>query len=109
MPLGCAALILGSAFARQDTFQTKRLTFLGAILVVAFINPFYIADLIRFLVQQYLSAVKSVAINNMIPGVLTLRGWSEALFGVVPSRIALLSEGLRDIICLPCHTRSYFS
>jgi hypothetical protein len=92
MPFGCSALILGIVFARRDSFQTKRLTLLCTTLLSALINPFYIADLIRFLELQYLSAVRFVGINSLIPGVLTLRGWSEALFGVVSAPVAPLSE-----------------
>jgi hypothetical protein len=92
MPFGCGVLILGIALVRQDSFQTKRLTLFGTILLVALLNPFYIADLIVFLQQQYLNALKADAINNLIPGVLSLQGWSEALFGVLPSRIASLFE-----------------
>jgi hypothetical protein len=93
LPFGCAALLLGIAFARQDTLQTKLRTLLGAILLVALVNPFYINNLISFLEQQYLTAAQSQPMmNNLIPGVLTLRGWSEALFGVMPSRIAPLFE-----------------
>jgi hypothetical protein len=92
MPFGCFALILGTIFARQDSLRTKRLTLLCATLLVALINPFYISDLIRFLALQYHSAVTYKTMNNLIPGVLSLRGWSEALFGAVPSTIAPLTE-----------------
>jgi len=92
MPFGCAALILGIAFVRQDSFRTKRLTLFGAVLLVVLVNPFYIPDLISFLAQQYLTVTGSTGLNSLMPGVLTWRGWSEALFGVMPDRVAPIVE-----------------
>jgi hypothetical protein len=80
-PIGLCTLFLGVMFARKDTFRTKRLMFMSAILLTALLNPFYLPNLVKFLWQQYNLAANATFLEKLAPNVLTLRGWSELIFG----------------------------
>ena len=82
-PIGFCTLFLGLMFARNDKFRTKRLMLMSAGLLVALVNPFYLRNLIKFLWQQYEVAANATFLDNLAPNVLTLRGWSELIFGVI--------------------------
>jgi hypothetical protein len=84
-PFGFCTLLLGVMFARIDKFCTKRLMLMGAGLLIALVNPFYLRNLIEFLEQQYSTAANTSYLNHLAPNVLTLRGWSELIFGVLIS------------------------
>jgi hypothetical protein len=80
-PLGFCALLLGVTFVRRDKFRSKRLMLMSSILLIALVNPFYLRNLIEFLGQQYYLAANMTSLNHLAPNVLTLRGWSELIFG----------------------------
>jgi hypothetical protein len=81
-PIGFCTLLLGVMFARQDKFRAKRLMLMGAILLIALMNPYYLRNLIQFLGQQYYTAGHATSMNTSAPNVLSLHGWSELIFGV---------------------------
>jgi hypothetical protein len=83
--IGLCTLFLGVMFIRHDKFRAKRLMFMGAILLIALMNPFYLRNLIEFLGQQYYYAANAPLLENLGPKVLTLRGWSELIFGAIMS------------------------
>jgi hypothetical protein len=92
-PIGFCTVVLGLMFVRQEKFRTKRLMLMSAILLVAFVNPYYLRNLIAFLGEQYSLAANATFLDNMMPNVLTLRGWSELIFGVLASsRLALIFD-----------------
>ena len=82
-PIGLCILFLGLIFVRQDKFRAKRLTLMSAFLLVALMNPYYLRNLIEFLGQQYYYAANLAFLVNMAPDLLTLRGWSELIFGAI--------------------------
>ena len=91
-PIGLCTLFLGVLFVRRDKFRTKRLMFMSAILLIILVNPYYLRNLIRFLEQQFYVA-NTTLLDNLAPNVLTLRGWSELIFGtVINSSFALLFD-----------------
>jgi hypothetical protein len=93
-PIGLGTLFLGVLLVRRDKFRTKRLILMGTILLVALLNPFYLRNFMEFLGQQYQMAAHATFNNNMAPNLLTLRGWSELIFGSnTSSPIALLFDG----------------
>ena len=84
-PLGLSTFLLGVMFVRHDTFRAKRLTLMSAFLFVALMNPFYHWNLIEYLGKQYYYAAKATSVINGAPKLLTLRDWSELIFGVIAS------------------------
>ena len=48
-------------------------------------NPYYLRNLIEFLGHQYYMAANVPILDNLAPKLLTLRGWSELIFGVINS------------------------
>jgi hypothetical protein len=84
-PFGLCILILGVMFVRHDTFRAKRLIVMSAILLTTLMNPFYLRNLIGFLEEQYLIAASAAFMDKVMPNVLTLRDWSELIFGVMTS------------------------
>jgi len=92
-PIGFCTLFLGVLLVRHDKFRTKRLMLMSSILLVALLNPFYLRGLIQFLGEQYYTAANATFLDNMVPDVLTLRGWSELVFGTITgSPVAALSD-----------------
>jgi hypothetical protein len=84
-PIGLCTLFLGVMLVRPDRKRPKRLMLMSAILLIALMNPFYLRNLIEFLAQQYYFAANATAPEHMTPNVLTLRDWSELIFGANPS------------------------
>jgi hypothetical protein len=84
-PIGLCTLFLGVMFVRQDKMRTKRLMLMSAILLIALVNPYYLRNLIEFLGQQYYYAANATFMDNLAPNLLTLRDWSELIFGGVHS------------------------
>jgi hypothetical protein len=82
-PIGVCTLILGVMFVRHDTFRAKRLMLMSAILITTLMNPFYLRNLIGFLAEKYGIAAGATSMGQLMPNVLTLRGWSELIFGVM--------------------------
>ena len=72
-------------FVRNDKFRTKRLMFMSAIFLIALMNPYFLSNLIEFLGLQFYIATKGTYMGNMAPDLLTLRGWSELIFGAAGS------------------------
>ena len=91
-PFGAASFLLGVVLVRRDKFRHKRLMVLSAILIVALLNPFYIYNLIAFLSQQYSIASKGRFMDELVTNPLSLRGWSEALFGTVDPKWIIFFE-----------------
>ena len=85
-PIGFCTLFLGVLFVRHDKFRSKWLMLMSAVLLIVLVNPFYLRNLIEFLGQQYYLAANLTALDNLAPNVLTLRGWSELIFGAVTSK-----------------------
>ena len=84
-PIGFGTLFLGVMFIRHDTFRAKRLMLMSAILIIALMNPYYLRNLIEFVGQQFYNAANLRTLDNMAPKLLTLRGWSELIFGAIRS------------------------
>ena len=84
-PIGFGTFFLGAMFIRHDTFRAKRLMLMSAILIIALMNPYYLRNLIEYLGQQFYNAANLRALENMAPKLLTLRGWSELVFGAITS------------------------
>jgi hypothetical protein len=81
-PIGCCIFFLGVILVRCDKFRVKRLMLMGAILLIALVNPYYLRNLIGFLGYQYSLAANASALwDNVAPNVFALRGWSEMIFG----------------------------
>jgi hypothetical protein len=91
-PVGVSCFILGVFFVRRENFRQKLLIASCGILLVAFLNPFYVYNVICFLSQQYFLALHAVSLEAMLPNFLSLRGWSAVLFGPVDPRWILLVE-----------------
>jgi hypothetical protein len=85
-PIGFCTLFLGVLFVRDDRFRSKWLMLMSAILLIVLVNPFYLRNLIEFLGQQYYFAANLKTLDRLAPNVLTLRGWSELIFGTVTSK-----------------------
>ena len=84
-PIGLCTLFLGVLFVRRDKARSKRLMLMSAVLLIALVNPYYLRNLIEFLGQQYYMASNARFLDNLAPSVLTLRDWSELLFGATTS------------------------
>jgi hypothetical protein len=84
-PIAFCTFFLGVMLVRQDKFRSKRLILMGAILLIALMNPFYQRNLVGFLSRQYYLAANGHYLEHTVPNVLTLRGWSELIFGTVTS------------------------
>jgi hypothetical protein len=82
-PIGFCTLFLGVMFVRHDTFRVKRLMLMSALLLIALVNPFYLGNLFEFLGHQYNLAANLTNLDDLAPRLLTLRDWSELLFGVI--------------------------
>jgi hypothetical protein len=84
-PVGLCTFFLGVMFVRQDKVRVKRLMLMSAILFITLMNPYYLGNLIEFLGYQYNLAAGAASLwDNVMPNVLTLRGWSEIIFGSIP-------------------------
>jgi hypothetical protein len=81
-PIGLCTFFLGVMLIRDDQMRPKRLMLMSAILIIALVNPYYLRNLIGFLGHQYKLAADLTILGNMSPKLLTLRGWSELIFGV---------------------------
>jgi hypothetical protein len=97
-PLGLCTLFLGVIWVRHDKPRTKRLIFMSAILLIALVNPFYLRNLVEFLGQQYYFAANATFLDKLAPNLLTLRGWSELIFGEITSAPVALIFDLYDIL-----------
>jgi hypothetical protein len=84
-PIALCTLFLGVLLVRCDRARPKRLMLMSAILLIALVNPCYLRNLIEFLGQQYYMAANATSLDNLAPDVLTLRGWSELIFGATAS------------------------
>ena len=84
-PIGLCTLFLGVIFIRRDKARSKRLMLMSAVLLIALVNPYYLRNLIEFLGQQYYMASNAKFLDSLAPSVLTLRDWSELLFGAITS------------------------
>jgi hypothetical protein len=63
---------------------------MGAILLIAIVNPYYLYNLIRFLAYQYNLAAGAPSVwDNVAPNVLTLPGWSEIFVGAADAPFAV--------------------
>ncbi len=91
-PFGCCCFLLGVVFIRPEIFRQKRMMVWCAILLVAFLNPLYIRNLIAFLSEQYFTAAIGRYMDDLVPHVLTVSGWSEILFGLVDQPWRLFFE-----------------
>jgi hypothetical protein len=80
-PIGFCTLFLGIFLVRRDKFPTKRLMLMSAVLLTALMNLYYLRNLIELLGQQYFMAVIATFNEQMAPKLLTLRAWSELIFG----------------------------
>ncbi len=81
-PIGLCTFALAVLFVRQDNSRAKRLMLMSAILLIALVNPYYLHNLIQFLGYQYSLAANAGSLwDSVAPDVLTLRGWSELIFG----------------------------
>ena len=58
-PIAFCTFFLGVMLVRQDKFRSKRLMLMGAILLIALMNPFYLRNLIGFLRRQYYLAANA--------------------------------------------------
>jgi hypothetical protein len=84
-PIGICTLFLGVIFVRTDTFRSKRLMLMSATLIIVLVNSLYLRNLIEFIEGQYSRAANATSMDNMAPNILTLRGWSELIFGAIAS------------------------
>ncbi len=85
-PIGLCTFFLGVMFVRGDKFPTKRLMLMSALLLTALVNPFYLRNMVGFLAYQYNLAANAPSLwDNAAPNILTLRGWSEIIFGPLVS------------------------
>jgi hypothetical protein len=100
-PFGICTFVLGVMFVRGDKMRSKRLMLMSAIILVALMNPFYLRNLIGFLGRQYYMAGNAPFLAHMAPNIVTLRGWSELIFGAVPSApFALFFDYCALLLCL---------
>jgi hypothetical protein len=84
-PIAFCTFFLGVMLVREDKFRFKRLMLMSAMLLIALMNPFYLLNVIGFLARQYYLAVNGHFLERTVPNVLTLRGWSELIFGTFTS------------------------
>jgi hypothetical protein len=82
-PIGFCTLFFGVTFLRRDKSSTKRLIVMSAFLLIILVNPIYLPNLVGFLGQQYYLAGNVATLGNMAPDLLTLRDWSELIFGAM--------------------------
>jgi hypothetical protein len=117
-PIGFCTLFLGVTFVRRDKFRTKRLMFMSVIFLTAIMNPFYLRNLIEFLGQQFSIAINGANMEHLAPNLVTLRGWSELIFGDTNSAplasffdycVILLGISLAGVIFLSRRNRLIFS
>jgi hypothetical protein len=100
-PIGICTFFLGVMFVRDDKMRPKRLILMGAIILVILMNPFYLRNLIGFLGRQYYMAGNAPFLAHMAPNILTLRSWSELIFGAIPSApFALFFDYCAVLLCL---------
>ena len=116
-PIGFCTLFLGVMFVRRDKFRTKRLMLMSAIFLVALMNPYYLRNLVEFLGQQFYIATNGTNMVHLAPNLLTLRGWSELIFGAFSSApiasffdycVILLGISLAGVIFLSKRDRLIF-
>ena len=116
-PIGFCTLFLGVLFVRRDKFRTKRLMLMSAIFLIALMNPYYLRNLIEFLGQQFYIAINGANMEHLAPNLLTLRGWSELIFGAISSAplasfsdycVILLGISLAGVIFLSRRDRLIF-
>jgi hypothetical protein len=104
-PIGFGIFFLGVMLLRHDTFRLKRLVLMSAILLIALVNLYYLRNLIEFLEQQYYLAAYATLMDDMMPKILTLRGWSELIFGAIGSEpFALFFDYCSLLLGLLCLT-----
>jgi hypothetical protein len=84
-PIGLCTFFLGVMFVRRDKIRAKRLMLMSAILLIALMNPCYLRNLIAFLGKQFHVAGNDALLESLAPKMLTLRAWSELIFGVIIS------------------------
>jgi hypothetical protein len=100
-PIGFGVLFLGVLIVRSENFRLKRFMLMSAVLLIALLNICYLPNLIVFLVKQFYIASNDPSMENLMPRMLTLRGWSEVVFGVVSSpAMALLFDYLAIVLGL---------
>jgi hypothetical protein len=91
-PVGFCTLFLGVIFVRLEKMRPKRLMLMSAILLIALVNPYYLYNVFGFLGHQYKLAADLTILGNMSPKLLTLRGWSELIFGVTDASFVLFFD-----------------
>jgi hypothetical protein len=81
-PIGICVFVSGILFIRSDQARPKRLMFMGAILLIACLNPYYLRNMIEFLGYQYNLAAHAASLwDNVAPDIVTLDGWTAIIFG----------------------------
>jgi hypothetical protein len=117
-PIGFCTLFLGVMFVRRDNFRTKRLMLMSAIFLIALMNPYYLGNLIEFLGEQFYIATKGTYMEHMAPDLLSLRGWSDLVFGTNGNAmlasffdyfVALLGISVAAVIFLSRRNRMIFA
>jgi hypothetical protein len=71
-PIAFCTFFLGVMLVRQDKFRSKRLILMGAILLIALMNPFYLRNVIGLLSRQYCLAANGQFLEHTVPNVLIL-------------------------------------
>ena len=100
-PIAFCTFFLGVMLVRQDKFRSKRLILMGAILLIALMNPFYLRNLVGFLSRQYYLAANAHFLEHTMPNVLILRSWSELIFGTASNApFALFFDYCAILLCL---------
>jgi hypothetical protein len=100
-PLGFCTFLLGTVFVRRENFRAKRLMLLSAMILIALLNPYYLRNLFQFLGLQYYFAAHAPLMKQMAPNILTLRGWSELIFGSLTSGpLGLFLDGCTLLLVL---------
>jgi hypothetical protein len=100
-PIAFCTFFLGVMLVRQDKFRSKRLMLMGAILLIALMNPFYLRNLVGFLSRQYYLAANAHFLEHTVPNVLILRSWSELIFGTASNApFALFFDYCAILLCL---------
>ena len=100
-PIAFCTFFLGVMLVRQDKFRSKRLMLMGAILLIALMNPFYLRNLVGFLSRQYYLAANAHFLEHTVPNVLMLRSWSELIFGTASNApSALFFDYCPILLCL---------
>jgi hypothetical protein len=102
-PIAFCTFVLGVMFVRRDMMRSKRLMLMSSILLIVLINPFYLRNLIEFLGEEYYIAANARFMDDIAPNILTLRGWSELLFGAIArAPIALFFDCCSLLLALLC-------